>query len=113
MTDATSTEETGWTSLGPVDELFSSRNCRALELEGTAIGLFRVEGEIYAIDDICSHGNARLTEGDVDGFEVECPLHAGVFDIRSGKALTAPVTRDVRRHTLRVQAGQVFIRLCR
>lgn len=103
----------GWITLGTPESIFAGRSCRPLRLEGAQVGLFRVEGEIFAIDDICSHGNARLTDGDMEGFEVECPLHAGVFDIRSGKALSAPLTRDVRSHDVEVRGGQLCIRLQR
>jgi naphthalene 1,2-dioxygenase system ferredoxin subunit len=90
-----------WTALGTVAEIFGERACRSMVIDGVQIGLFMVNAEIYAIDDICSHGNARLSEGELEGFEVECPLHAGLFDIRSGKALTPPVTRDVRSYPVR------------
>ncbi len=97
--------------LGSMSEIFDTRSCRSMMVEGVQIGLFLVDGEVYAIDDICSHGNAKLSEGDLDGFEVECPLHAGLFDIRSGKALTAPVVRDVRSHGIRRDGEIIFIQL--
>ncbi|MCA1326861.1 non-heme iron oxygenase ferredoxin subunit [Herbaspirillum sp. alder98] len=110
-----STQESAreWLPLGTLAEVFGTRACRSMSIENVLIGLFLVDGEIYAIDDICSHGNAKLSEGDVDGFEVECPLHAGLFDIRSGKALSAPVTRDVRSHGIRREGDLIFIQLRR
>lgn len=101
----------GWFALGSLDQVFGAHACRSLRVGGVLVGLFQVDGEIYAIDDICSHGNAKLSEGELDGFEVECPLHAGLFDIRSGKALCAPVTRDVRSHGVRRDGELLFIRL--
>ncbi|WP_034300474.1 non-heme iron oxygenase ferredoxin subunit [Herbaspirillum sp. RV1423] len=101
----------GWVALGSMAEVFGTRACRSMKIEEVQIGLFLVDGQVYAIDDICSHGNARLSEGDVDGFEVECPLHAGLFDLRSGKALTAPLTRDVRSHGVRRDGDALFIKL--
>jgi nitrite reductase/ring-hydroxylating ferredoxin subunit len=103
----------GWHALGTVDDFFGPRNCRSLTVAGVAVGFFRVDGRIYAIDDICSHGNARLSEGEIEGFEVECPLHGGVFDLRNGKALTAPLSRDVRSHPLQVVDGVLLIQLAR
>lgn len=100
-----------WIALGSVAEVFGSRSCRSLTVAGVQIGLFLVDGEIHAIDDICSHGNARLSEGELEGFEVECPLHAGLFDIRSGKALSAPLTRDVRSHRVRREGDALFLQL--
>jgi naphthalene 1,2-dioxygenase system ferredoxin subunit len=100
-----------WIALGTLSEVFGTRACRSMAVQNLQIGLFLVDGAVYAIDDICSHGNARLSEGDVEGFEVECPLHAGLFDIRSGKALTPPVTRDVRKHAVRIEDDKLFIQL--
>jgi len=101
----------GWTELGTTDDLFGQRACRALKVCGHHVGLFRVEGEILAVDNICTHGNAQLTDGEVEGSQVECPLHAGVFDLRTGKALTAPLNRDVRAHAVRSEGGKVFLQL--
>lgn len=112
------TSETGltaanpaWTALGAVADVFGTRACRSMKIDNVQIGLFLVDGEIYAIDDICSHGNARLSDGDVDGFEVECPLHAGLFDLRSGRALSAPLTRDVRSHPVRRDGDTLYIQI--
>jgi len=101
----------GWTELGTVECLFGQRSCRALKVRGHPVGLFRVEGEILAVDNICTHGNAQLTDGEVEDGQVECPLHAGVFDLRSGKALGAPLTRDLRSHAVRSQGDAVFLQL--
>jgi nitrite reductase/ring-hydroxylating ferredoxin subunit len=103
----------GWMPLGTLESVFNGGLCRSAKIDDTHVGLFRIDGECFAIDDICSHGNARLTEGDVDGFEVECPLHAGVFDLRTGKALTAPLTRDVNSHPLKLVDGQLYIQITR
>lgn len=103
----------GWLPLGTPESVFNGGLCRSVKIEGRQVGLFRIGGECFAIDDICSHGNARLTEGDVDGFEVECPLHAGVFDLRTGKALTAPLTRDVNTHALKLVDGRLYIQMKR
>lgn len=98
-----------WHEVGTLGDIFGQRACRSMEIAGRQIGLFNVDGTVFAIDDICSHGNARLSEGDLEGFEIECPLHAGLFDIRSGKALTAPVTRDVRSHVVRIDGDRVLV----
>src|SRR5215471_2626792 len=88
--------EEGWYAIGAPDEVFGERMCKGIELEGVKIGLFRVDDEIHALDDICTHGAAMLSDGEFEGHEVECPLHAGLVDVRTGRALSAPVTRDTR-----------------
>src|SRR3546814_15616015 len=70
-------------------------------VEGHDVALYRVDGEIFATSNICTHGQARLCEGYQEGCEIECPLHQGRFDVRSGKALCAPVTVDVRTYPVK------------
>lgn len=74
------------------------------------ISLFRDDdGTYYALDDTCSHEDASLSEGWVEGGEVECPLHATRFCLADGKPQCLPATRPVRTHRLEVRDGQVFI----
>jgi naphthalene 1,2-dioxygenase system ferredoxin subunit len=81
----------------------------AVEAEGREIALYAVDGAFYATDNICTHGHARLCDGYLDGYEIECPLHQGAFDIRSGKALCAPVTEDIRSYPVKIEDGKVFL----
>jgi nitrite reductase/ring-hydroxylating ferredoxin subunit len=60
-------------------------------------------GEYRATDNVCTHEYAQLSEGWLEGHIIECPLHAGQFDVRTGKALCAPVEKDVE--TFEVRAG--------
>jgi naphthalene 1,2-dioxygenase system ferredoxin subunit len=82
-----------------------------VDIAGKSIALYQVEGEIYATDNICTHGNARLCDGFLEGHEIECPLHQGKFDIRNGKALCAPLTDDVRIFPVKIEGGRVFVDL--
>ncbi len=63
---------------------------KAFEVAGLAIGLFNVEGKIYAIGDRCPHAGASLAEGHIKGACVTCPWHFADFDLASGKALSGP-----------------------
>jgi naphthalene 1,2-dioxygenase ferredoxin component len=105
--------EEGWRRLGTVESLFSTRRCHGMEVDGQRIGLFDVDGEIFALDDICTHGHAALSEGELEGHEIECPLHAGLFDVRTGKALCAPLTRDARCYAVKIERDEVFVKLDR
>lgn len=82
-----------------------------VEIGGRDIALYSVDGEIYASDNICTHGHARLCDGFLDGHEIECPLHQGKFDVRSGKALCAPLTEDIRSYPVKIEDGRVFLAL--
>ena len=75
------------------------------------LGLYRLDGEIRALDDLCTHEFALMTNGFVDGNVVECPLHQACFDLRSGKCLSGPATTDLRVYPVRVENGRVLVKL--
>jgi naphthalene 1,2-dioxygenase system ferredoxin subunit len=78
---------------------------------GRDIALYRVDGEIYATDNICTHGQARLCDGFLDGHEIECPLHQGKFDVRSGRPTCDPATEDLRCYPVKIEGGRVYLAL--
>jgi naphthalene 1,2-dioxygenase system ferredoxin subunit len=78
---------------------------------GRDIALYGVDGEVFATDNACTHGNARLCDGFLEGHEIECPLHQGKFDVRNGAALCAPLTEAVRTYPIRIEAGKVYVDL--
>ncbi len=82
-----------------------------IDIGGKSLALYQVEGEIYATDNLCTHGNARLCDGFLEGHEIECPLHQGKFDIRSGKAMCAPLIEDVRTYPVKIEGSRVFVDL--
>lgn len=100
-----------WTEVGNMSTLFKDSNRYSTVINGVKVGLFLIDGQVYALDDICTHGNAKLSEGEVYGFEIECPLHAGAFDIRNGKALCAPLTRDTRAHEVRQIEDRILVKV--
>jgi len=75
------------------------------------IALFNIDGTFYAIDDQCTHMRARLSDGYIEGHIVECPLHFGKFDIRTGKACSPPVTEDTRTYPVVVEDDVVSLKL--
>lgn len=102
-----------WHLVGALSQCFDGNDCLGVTIDAVKVGLFRVDGEIYALDDICTHGNALLSEGFLDGHEIECPLHAGLVDVRTGKGTTAPIVRDTRHHDVRIDGGNLYVRLSR
>lgn len=103
------TEE--WTEVGRIATVFKDSNRYSTVINGVKVALFLIEGQVYALDDICTHGNAKLSEGEVFGFEIECPLHAGAFDVRNGKALCAPLTRDTRAHEVQQIEERILVKV--
>ena len=82
-----------------------------VDVGGKSIALYQIDGEVYATDTICTHGNARLCDGFIEGHEIECPLHQGKFDIRTGKALCAPLIDDIKTYPVRIEGNRVFVAL--
>jgi naphthalene 1,2-dioxygenase system ferredoxin subunit len=76
---------------------------------GRDMALYNAGGEIFATDNICTHGQARLCEGFLDGHEIECPLHQGKFDVRTGQPTCAPVTEAIRSYPVKIEGGRVFL----
>ncbi|MFF3349910.1 bifunctional 3-phenylpropionate/cinnamic acid dioxygenase ferredoxin subunit [Streptomyces sp. NPDC002779] len=78
------------------------------------VAVFRTEdGELYAIDDTCTHQDASLSEGWLEGCLVECPLHAASFDLRTGEPTCLPARRAVRTHRVTVDDGVIHVHLAR
>ena len=72
------------------------------------VAVFNLDGAYFAIDDTCSHGQASLADGEIDGGLVECPFHGGCFDIRTGLPAGAPCTEPVARYDLVVEDDAVY-----
>ena len=99
-----------WTDATPVDEV-PADDVVGMLVDGRDIALYSVDGRIYATDNICTHGHARLCEGFLEGHEIECPLHQGKFDVRNGAPTCAPVTEAIRSYPVKIEGGRVFLSL--
>jgi 3-phenylpropionate/trans-cinnamate dioxygenase ferredoxin component len=75
------------------------------------VAVFNADGELFAVDDTCSHQDASLSEGWLEGCLVECPLHAATFDLRTGRPTCLPARRPVRTHQVYVEDGMVLVSL--
>ena len=82
----------------------------AVKLVETPIALYRLDGQIYALDDVCPHEFALLSQGFVEGGAIECPLHQACFDIATGRCLSGPTTVDLRTYAVKVHGGEVYVR---
>ena len=96
----------------PVDELPPGR-AKIVRSGGLAVCVYNLGGELYAIEDRCSHDDGPLCEGDWDPDEgvVVCPRHGANFDIRTGEALTLPAFQPVATYVVRVDDGQIKVEL--
>lgn len=82
-----------------------------LAVAGRDIAIYTVGDSVYATDNVCTHGHARLCDGFLDGHEIECPLHQGKFDVRDGQPTCAPVEEALRSYPVKIEDGRVFLRL--
>lgn len=94
--------------IGPADD-FEPGDARRLDLV-PPVAVFRTDdGDFYAIDDTCSHQDASLSTGWLEGCKVECPLHASCFDLRTGQVDGPPAKVGVRTHRIVVADGVVYV----
>ncbi|MGD9941955.1 MAG: non-heme iron oxygenase ferredoxin subunit [Burkholderiaceae bacterium] len=78
-------------------------------VHGRHICLYRSDGTVFATDNICTHGNANLSDGYLEGYEIECPFHQGRFDIRTGEATQMPCTEAVATFPVQERDGLIWI----
>lgn len=90
------------TEIGPGQALW-------IEIEDEPIAVWNVNGEFYATQDTCTHEEASLSEGDLWGDVVECPLHGAQFDVRTGAVLSLPAVFPLRTFPVREQDGALYI----
>lgn len=95
--------------VGSLDEI-EPGTARVVEAGGQSIALCRVEdGDLYAIENRCTHDDGPLGEGELDGDRIECPRHGALFDVTNGRAVTLPAIGKVRCFAVDVVDGDVRI----
>jgi nitrite reductase/ring-hydroxylating ferredoxin subunit len=99
-----------WVRVAQIEDL-APGSAQRVDVGEHRVAVFRVEGDIYAIGDRCSHAEASLSEGELDDLEVECPLHGAIFDVTTGKALSLPASRPVPSYRTEVRDGAIFLQL--
>ncbi|MEO8418118.1 MAG: non-heme iron oxygenase ferredoxin subunit [Methylophilaceae bacterium] len=97
-----------WIDVVPVSSLPPGACC-VVEVEGQAVAVFNLDGEYYAIEDVCTHDGGDLASGDVEGDRITCPRHGACFSIRTGKVLSPPAYEDLRTFQVRVAHGKVQV----
>jgi 3-phenylpropionate/trans-cinnamate dioxygenase ferredoxin subunit len=82
-----------------------------VEIDDRLVVVFRVGGQFYCLDDVCTHDGGPLGEGRLEDHTIACPRHGAKFDIRDGRALTMPATKPTAAHEVKIENGEVLIRL--
>ena len=100
-----------WIDVAAEADLFEGAGI-AVPPEGQDIAIFKLEdGGVHAINNLCSHGNAKLCDGFVEGHRVECPFHQALFDVRDGTVSCGPATEPVKSWPVKIENGRVFLNL--
>jgi naphthalene 1,2-dioxygenase ferredoxin component len=99
-----------WIDVAAEADLFEGAGI-AVTPEGRDIAIFKVEERVYAIDNICTHGHARLCDGFVDGHMVECPFHQAMFDVRDGTVTCGPAIEPVTSWPVKIENDRVYLDL--
>ena len=98
-----------WVDVARVED-FPPGTVRTLEIEGTAIAVFNLNGHYYAIEDVCTHEAETLSDGAVEGEEIVCPRHGAHFSIVTGAALSPPAYEPVTTFPMQVEGGMVMVK---
>ena len=98
----------GWIDVAPTSE-FAPGTWRSVDLEGSSVAVFNLDGEYYAIEHVCTHDGGPVAEGHLEGCIIECPRHGATFDVRTGAALTFPAVSPVTTYAVRVVGDDVQV----
>ena len=71
------------------------------------VAVCNVEGTLYAVDDVCTHDEGSLDQGELDGFEIECPRHMARFDVRTGEVTELPAVVPIDTFSVRVEGDDI------
>jgi len=88
---------------------FDNQQAQCVEVEGKSIALFKLGKEFFAIDDTCTHEGGPLSDGNIDGDEIECPWHGACFNIKSGKVTLDPADADVSVYAVRLSGDMIEV----
>jgi naphthalene 1,2-dioxygenase system ferredoxin subunit len=106
------TDERDWVVVATSDALPDGA-MEAVEAGGQFLAIYRVEGRLFATSNLCTHGQAMLTDGWLDGAVIECPLHGGRFEVATGKGLGEPIDCDLECHPIRERDGRIEVALAK
>jgi 3-phenylpropionate/trans-cinnamate dioxygenase ferredoxin component len=99
----------GWVDVAAENEIPPGA-WRTIDVDGTDVAVFNLDGAYYAIEDVCTHDGGVLTGGEVNGDVIVCPRHGARFSIRTGEVLAPPAYEDVPTFPVRIEGGIVQVR---
>jgi len=84
---------------------------KRVDVNGQSVLLCNVDGEIFAIEDVCTHDGGPLDQGELMGDRIMCPRHGAFFDVKSGAALTLPAIVPVQTYKVRTDGDDIYVEL--
>jgi 3-phenylpropionate/trans-cinnamate dioxygenase ferredoxin subunit len=99
-----------WVMVGPLSSL-EDEDVTRFDHAGRSLAIYRVGETAYATDDFCTHEKARLSEGLLLDCVIECPKHNGRFDIRTGRAISAPARIALKTYKVKIRDGIVYVKI--
>jgi 3-phenylpropionate/trans-cinnamate dioxygenase ferredoxin component len=97
-----------WTAVCPVDDI-DDEDVRRFDHAGRTYAVYRVGEKVYATDGLCTHEQVHLCDGLVMDHVIECPKHNGRFDIRDGRALSAPACVNLNTYPAKLDGGRIWV----
>ncbi len=98
-----------WVTVARADALAPGQ-WQVVDVDDTQIAIFNLDGQLYAIENVCTHDGGQLTGGAVEGDQIVCPRHGARFCIRTGAALSAPAYEPTDTFPVRVENGEIQVR---
>ncbi len=98
-----------WITVAAVGELAPGTS-KVVDVDGTVVAVFNIDGEYFAIEDVCTHDGGELASGVIEGDQVVCPRHGARFCVRTGDALSAPAYEPTAKFPVRIENGAVQVK---
>lgn len=98
-----------WVDVAPKEEL-TPGSSRVVQVDGAMIAVFNLDGEYYAIEDLCTHDEGELASGTVEGEEIVCPRHGARFNIKTGEVTAPPAYENIATFPVREYEGRIQVR---
>jgi 3-phenylpropionate/trans-cinnamate dioxygenase ferredoxin subunit len=101
-----------WVEVGRIEDVPPGHAAR-VEIDDVPVAIFNIDGELFCVDDTCTHAEASLSDGDLDisRCAIECPLHGSAFDLRTGDPLSLPAVEPVHVHHIDTSDGVIRVAL--
>ena len=104
-------ETANWVRVAVIDDI-APGSALGVTVGDLNLAIYHLDdGRVFCTDNVCTHAFALLTDGWMEGTTIECPLHAGQFDVCTGKGLGAPIEEDLKPFPVKVEDGQVFVEI--